>query len=103
MYAVVETGGKQYRVSKGDIIRVEKLDVEVGSVVTFDKIFLVVKEGAITVGRPMVEGATVSAKVLAQDKAKKIEGFKYKAKKNYRRRWGHRQPFTKLQVEAIEA
>lgn len=102
-YAVVETGGKQYRVSTGDIVRVEKLDVEVGSVVTFDRVFLVAKDGKVTVGQPVVDGATVSAKVLAQDKAKKIEGFKYKAKKNYRRRWGHRQPFTKLQVEAIEA
>ena len=103
MYAVLVTGGKQYRVAKGDIIRVEKLDAEVGTVVSFDRVLMVVKDDATTIGQPVVDGATVVAKVLAQDKAKKIEGFKYKAKKNYRRRWGHRQPYTKLQIEAIDA
>jgi large subunit ribosomal protein L21 len=103
MYAVILTGGKQYRVSKGDIVKVEKLDVEVGSVINLDKVLLVSKDGATTIGKPLVEGAKVSAKVLDQDKAKKIEGFKYKSKKNYRRHWGHRQPFTKLQIESIEA
>jgi large subunit ribosomal protein L21 len=103
MYAVVISGGKQYRVSKGEIIRVEKLDAEVGAVIDLGDVLFIENEGALSIGKPVLEGAKVTAKVLAQDKAKKIEGFKYKAKKNYRRRWGHRQPYTKLQIEAIEA
>lgn len=103
MYAIIETGGKQFRVAQGDVVRVEKLDAEVGADVTFDRVLLVANDDSINIGTPIVAGAKVVAKVLAQDKAKKIEGFKYKSKKNYRRRWGHRQPYTKVQIEAIEA
>ncbi len=103
MYAVVETGGKQYRVAEGDIITVEKLDGEVGNSVELGKVLLVAKDGQVQVGKPLVEGAKVVAKVLRHDKAKKILVFHYKAKKNIRKRYGHRQPFTRLQVEKIEA
>ncbi len=103
MYAVVETGGKQYRVAEGDIITVEKLDGEVGNSVELGKVLLVAKDGQVQVGKPLVEGAKVVARVLRHDKAKKILVFHYKAKKNIRKRYGHRQPFTRLQVEKIEA
>lgn len=101
MYAVVETGGKQYRVSQGDVIRVERLDGEVGELINIEKVLVLVTDEGASFGRPVIEGASVSAKVLGQDRAKKVVGFKYKSKKNYRRRWGHRQPFTKLLIEAI--
>lgn len=103
MYAIVETGGKQYRVAPGDVVRVEKLDAEVGSQVVLDKVLVVSKDNSLTVGTPVVAGARVVAKVLEQDRAPKILVFKYKAKVNYRRRYGHRQPFTKLSIEKIEA
>ena len=94
MYAIIKTGGKQYRVAEGDVICIEKLDAEEGANVTFD---------AVKVGRPLVEGAKVTGKVQTQGKGKKIRVFKYKAKSNYRRRQGHRQPFTKVVIEKIEA
>ena len=104
MYAVVMTGGKQYRVSQGDVIYVEKLDVEVDSTVELNEVLVVSKEsGELVVGKPVVSGAKVTAKVLSQGKNKKIIVFKYKRKKDYRRKQGHRQPFTKLQIESIEA
>lgn len=104
MYAVLKTGGKQYRVSEGDVIFVEKLNGEVDSTVELTEVLAVAKEdGAISVGSPVVEGAKVVCKVLAQDKAKKIIVFKYKPKKDYRRKQGHRQPYTKLMVEKIMA
>lgn len=103
MYAIIETGGKQYRVAQGDSIRVEKLAHAEGDSVTFDKVLAVSKEGGLTIGTPYVEGAKVIAKVTGEGKGKKIRVFKYKAKKNYRRRQGHRQPFTQLVIEAIEA
>lgn len=104
MYAVVVTGGKQYKVTEGDVIYVEKLDVEVESTVEFDNILAVSKEnGEIVFGKPLVDGAKVTAKVVAQGKDKKIIVFKYKRKKDYRRKQGHRQPFTKLQIEKINA
>lgn len=103
MYAVVLTGGKQYRVQEGDVVFVEKLDAEVESTIELDKVLVVSKDGNLVVGKPLVEGAKVVAKVLAQDKAKKIIVFKYKPKKDYRKKQGHRQPFTKLQIEKIEA
>ena len=103
MYAVLVTGGKQYRVSEGDVISVEKLDAEVNSTVSLDNVLVVAKEDGIVVGKPSVEGASVSAKVLSQGKAKKVIVFKYKRKKDYRRKQGHRQPFTKLQIEKINA
>lgn len=102
MYAIIETGGKQIRVEQGQTIYVEKLAVEAGETVTFDKVLFVGGEN-VKVGAPTVEGATVTAKVEKQGKQKKIVVFKYKAKKNCRRKQGHRQPYTKLVIEAINA
>ena len=102
MYAIIKTGGKQYRVQEGDNIFVEKLDADVDSNVVFDQVLAVVNDGDVKVGAPVVEGAKVTAKVLAQGKEQKILVFKYKAKSNYRRRQGHRQPFTKVSIEKIE-
>ena len=103
MYAIIKTGGKQYRVSEGDAIFVEKLAAAEGEVVTFDEVIAVSKEDALVVGKPFVEGAKVTAKVEKQGKARKILVFKYKSKANYRKRQGHRQPFTKVVIEKIEA
>ncbi len=103
MYAIIQTGGKQYRVTEGDVVIVEKLDANEGDVVEFDKVLTVVKDGEVMIGKPMVAGAKVAGKVVAQDKAKKILVFKYKAKSNYRRRQGHRQPYTKVVIEKIYA
>ena len=103
MYAIIKTGGKQYRVSEGDAIFVEKLAAAEGEVVTFDEVIAVSKEEALVVGKPFVEGAKVTAKVEKQGKARKILVFKYKSKANYRKRQGHRQPFTKVVIEKIEA
>lgn len=102
-YAIVETGGKQYRVQPGDTLRVEKLDVGEGETVVFDKVLAVAKDGALTVGAPYVEGAKVTAKVTAHGKGRKIIVFKYHNKTNYRRKSGHRQPFTAVTIESIEA
>ena len=102
MYAIIETGGKQVKVEAGQEIYVEKLGVEADEVVTFDKVLFVGGEN-VQVGAPFVEGATVTAKVVKEGRAKKIVVFKLKAKKNYRRKQGHRQPYTKLVVEAINA
>ena len=101
MYAVIETGGKQYKVSEGDVIFIEKLDVAEGEEVKFDKVLVVADGENVTVGTPAVEGATVTAKVEKQGKSKKIYVFKMKRKKNYRRKKGHRQPFTKVTIEKI--
>jgi len=104
MYAVVTTGGKQYRVQEGDVIFVEKLDAEVNSTVELSEVLVVSKgEGELIVGKPVVEGAKVVAKVVSQGKSKKVIVFKYKRKKDYRRKAGHRQPYTKLAIEKIEA
>ncbi|MGL4740457.1 MAG: 50S ribosomal protein L21 [Sarcina sp.] len=103
MYAVVTTGGKQYRVQEGDVLFVEKLEADVDSTVELTEVLAVAKDGEIKVGTPVVEGAKVVAKVLAQGKAKKVVVFKYKPKKDYRRKNGHRQPYTKLVIEKIEA
>lgn len=103
MYAIIKTGGKQYKVAEGDTIFVEKLEGAEGDAVTFPEVLTVVKDAAVTVGRPFVEGARVTGKVAAQGKDKKILVFKYKAKSNYRRRQGHRQPYTKVVIEKIEA
>ncbi|HIX43618.1 50S ribosomal protein L21 [Kurthia sp. 3B1D] len=102
MYAIIETGGKQIKVEAGQEIYVEKINAEAGEVVTFDKV-LFVGGDAVKVGAPFVEGATVTAKVEKQGRQKKVTVFKLKAKKNYRRKQGHRQPYTKLVVEAINA
>ena len=103
MYAVVVTGGKQYRVQEGDVIYVEKLDAEVESTIELDNVLVLSNDEGLVVGKPIVEGAKVVATVLAQGKAKKIIVFKYKRKKDYRRKQGHRQPYTKLQIEKINA
>lgn len=103
MYAIIKTGGKQYRVAEGDVITVEKLAAEANDSVTFDEVLTVVNDGDVKVGTPKVEGAKVTGTVLEQGKAKKILVFKYKAKSNYRRRQGHRQRFTKVCIEKIEA
>ena len=103
MYAIIKTGGKQYRVAEGDVVMVEKLAANEGEAVTFDQVLTVVEDDEVVVGKPLVEGAKVTAKVEAQGKDKKILVFKYKAKSNYRRRQGHRQPFTKVVIEKIEA
>jgi len=101
MYAIVETGGKQYRVQEGDVIFVEKLEVSEGDSVTLDKVLAFSNGSSLAVGSPVVEGAKVEAKVVENGKAKKVIIFKYKAKKDYRVKKGHRQPYTKLQIEKI--
>ena len=103
MYAIMETGGKQYRVSVGDVVFVEKLDVAADEVVTLDKVVAVSKDHKLSVGAPYVEGANVSAKVLKNGKAKKITVFTYKPKKDSKRKMGHRQPYTQVRIEAINA
>ena len=103
MYAIVKTGGKQYKVAQGDVLFVEKLEANEGDVVTLDQVLAVAGENGLTVGAPVVEGATVTAKVVAQGKAKKVIVYKYKSKKDYRRKQGHRQPYTKLVIESINA
>ncbi|QFF99555.1 50S ribosomal protein L21 [Psychrobacillus glaciei] len=100
MYAIIETGGKQIKVEQGQEIYIEKLDANADEVVTFDKVLFVGGDD-VKVGAPFVEGATVTAKVVKNGKAKKIIVFKYKAKKNYHKKQGHRQPYTKLVVESI--
>lgn len=102
MYAIIETGGKQIKVEEGQAIFVEKLNAEAGETVTFDKV-LMVGGDSVKVGAPTVEGATVTAKVEKQGRAKKIIVFKYKSKKNYKRKQGHRQPYTKVVIEKINA
>src|SRR5437660_9617011 len=102
MYAVIETGGKQYRASEQTRLRVEKLEVEVGSEVRLDRVLLVSGDAGVKVGRPYVDGAVVTAKVVRQGKGPKIHGFTFKAKKNQRRRFGHRQLFTELIIQKIE-
>ena len=103
MYAIIETGGKQYKVNEGDVIYVEKLDVNEGDTVTFDSVKAVSMGDDFKVGTPTVEGATVTANVVKNGKSKKIYVLKYKAKKNEKKKTGHRQPYTKVQIEKIEA
>ncbi len=103
MYAIFETGGKQYKVEEGSVVFVEKLETAEGETVTFDKVLAVADGEKMTVGAPTVEGATVTAKVAKQGKAKKIYVFKMKRKKNERSKKGHRQPYTKIVVESINA
>lgn len=103
MYAVIETGGKQYKVSEGDTLFIEKLNVEEGGSVKFDKVLIVGEGENVTVGAPLVDGASVEANVVKNGKAKKIYVFKMKRKKNYRRKKGHRQPYTKVEITKINA
>ncbi|MCD7904652.1 MAG: 50S ribosomal protein L21 [Clostridiales bacterium] len=102
MYAIIETGGKQYKVSEGDVITVEKLGVTEGEY-TFDKVLVVADGENVTIGTPNVSGASVTAKVLGEGKAKKVIVYKYKPKKGFHKKNGHRQPFTKLSVTKINA
>ena len=102
MYAIIESCGKQYKVAEGDVVLFEKLDVEEGKKVTFDKVILVSEEGKVQVGTPYVKGIKVEGKVISHGKGKKIIVFKMKAKKNYRRKQGHRQPFTKVEITSIK-
>ena len=102
MYAIIATGGKQYKVAEGDIIKVEKLGVEAGETFTFDQV-LAVSDNGLKVGNPTVAGATVEANIVKNGKAKKIYVFKMKRKKNERKKKGHRQPFTKVEITKINA
>lgn len=103
MYAIVKTGGKQYKVSQGDIMRFEKLVGDVGSTVTFEQVLMVADDDNVTVGQPMVENAVVSGQIVEQGKAKKILVFKYKRRKRYRRKQGHRQQYTAVRIDSISA
>lgn len=103
MYAIIETGGKQYRVQEGDTLYIEKLPAGSDETVEINKVLAVVKDGELKAGNPLVEGAKVLLKVVRHGRGKKIIVFKYKAKKNYRRKQGHRQAFTQVTVEKIEA
>ena len=100
MYAVIATGGKQYRVSEGDVIYIEKIDAQNDEAISFDAL-MVSGDGDVKVGAPVVEGVKVEGKVLGQVKGEKIIVFKYKSKKNYRRKQGHRQPYTKVEITKI--
>ena len=102
MYAVIESCGKQYKVAQGDVVFFEKLDAEEGKKVTFDKVILVSNDKKIEVGAPYVKGIKVEGKVVSHGKGKKILVYKYKAKKNYRRTQGHRQPYTKVEITKIK-
>lgn len=103
MYAIIETGGKQYKVESGDTVFIEKLGAEENSDVTFDKVIAIGADDGMKVGSPYVEGATVTAKVVKNGKNKKIIVATYKAKKNEKRKMGHRQPYTKVEISAINA
>jgi len=102
MYAIIKTGGKQYKVAEGDEVIVEKLEVTEGDSVTFEEVLTIVDGENVKIGQPLVKGAKVSGKVVKNGKGPKIRIFKFKHKTNYRRRQGHRQPFTKVKIEKIE-
>ena len=103
MHAIIETGGKQYKVAEGDVLYIEKLTAEAGETVTFDKVLAVLDGDTAKFGAPTVEGATVTTNVVKNGKGKKVLVFKYKPKKNYRRRQGHRQPYTKVEITKVNA
>ena len=103
MYAIIETGGKQYKVQEGDVIFIEKLAADEGDAFVFEQVLAVSDEGTLRTGNPTVIGASVTAKVLAHGKEKKVIIYKYKAKKTERRKNGHRQPYTRVQIQAIQA
>ncbi|CAH1057957.1 MULTISPECIES: 50S ribosomal protein L21 [Paenibacillus] len=103
MYAIIETGGKQYKVQEGDVLFIEKLEAEDGASVTFDRVLAVSNEGGLTAGAPLVSGASVTAKVEKHGKGAKVVVYKYKPKKNYHKKQGHRQPYTKVTIEKIQA
>lgn len=103
MYAVIATGGKQYRVEPGEVLRIEKIQGDIGSSVDFDKVLMISDEGKVSVGQPVLEDAVVRGQIVEQGKAKKILVFKTKRRKRFRRKRGHRQPFTSVKIESIEA
>lgn len=103
MYAVIATGGKQYRVSEGAVLRVEKLDAEEGASIEFDRVLLVGNGDSVSVGKPFVDGSKVQATVMSQGKARKVEILKFRRRKNYRRTKGHRQNFTQVKITGIVA
>ena len=103
MHAIIETGGKQYKVTEGDTLFIEKLEAEAGQAITFDKVLAILDGDKATFGAPVVEGASVAATVVKNGKGKKVRLFKYNPKKGYRKRQGHRQPYTKVQIGAIQA
>ncbi len=103
MHAIIVTGGKQYKVAEGDVLYIEKLPVEAGETVKFDEVLAVIDGDKATFGTPVVEGASVEAKVAKNGKGKKIVVFKYKPKKNYKRKQGHRQPYTKIEITKVKA
>ncbi len=102
MFAIIKTGGKQYKVSEGDVIKVEKIEAQSGDKIEFDQVLMVAGDD-VKVGSPVVEGAKVQAEVLDQKKDKKVVIYKFKAKKNYRKKKGHRQPYTLVKIEKIDA
>ncbi len=101
MYAVIATGGKQYKVNEGDILRIEKIAGDVGDAVSIDKVLMVAEGDNVTIGTPVVDNAVVNASIVEQAKAKKILVFKYKRRKRFRKKQGHRQPFTAIKIENI--
>ncbi len=103
MYAIIQTGGKQYKVEVGATLNVEKLNVAAGEAITFDEVLAVSNDNGLTVGSPFVAGVTVKAEVVEEGRGKKVIVYKYKAKKAYHKKQGHRQPFTKVKITAIEA
>lgn len=103
MHAIIVTGGKQYKVTEGDVLYVEKLPNEAGDAVTFDQVLAVLDGDKATFGQPTVAGASVQANVVKNGKGKKVTVFKYKPKKNYKRKQGHRQPYTKIEITKVNA
>lgn len=103
MYAIVKTGGKQYKAAQGEVLIVEKIEGEPGSAIELNEVLAVVDGGNTTIGTPFVSGAKVTGEIVRQGKAKKIVGFNYKPKKNERKRWGHRQPQTHVKITSVEA
>ena len=103
MHAIIETGGKQYKVTEGDTLFIEKLEAEAGQAITFDKVLAILDGDKATFGAPVVEGASVAATVVKNGKGKKVRIFKYNPKKGYRKRQGHRQPYTKVEIGKISA
>ena len=101
MYAIIETGGKQFKVQAGDVIQVEKLDADAGTSFTFDKVLAILDGDSSVFGKPTIKGASVTAQVIGDGKAKKVIVYKYKAKKGFHKKKGHRQPFTQLKIEAV--
>lgn len=103
MYAVIKTGGKQYRVEEGDTLALERLEGDTGAQVSFDEVLLVGADNATTIGRPLIQGASVKATIVEQGRAKKVIIFKFRRRKNYKRKKGHRQYFTRVRIDAIAA